>query len=70
MIRIITMEREYGSGAAATAEEVAARSGWKPWDQLLTEQIARASHERGQLRDWGTEFAALLTPWQRHFSAV
>jgi hypothetical protein len=29
MIRIITMEREYGSGAAATAEKVAARMGWK-----------------------------------------
>jgi hypothetical protein len=41
MIRIITMEREYGSGAAANAEKVAARLGEKLWDQLLTEQIAR-----------------------------
>jgi hypothetical protein len=40
-IRINTMEREYGSGAAAIAEKVAARLGWKPWDQLLKEQIAR-----------------------------
>jgi len=35
------MEREYGSGAAANAEKVAARLGGKLWDQLLTEQIAR-----------------------------
>ncbi|MGA8438506.1 MAG: cytidylate kinase-like family protein [Candidatus Sulfotelmatobacter sp.] len=44
MIRIITIEREYGSGAAAIAEKVAARLGWKLWDQLLTEEIARLAH--------------------------
>ncbi len=41
MIRIITIEREYGSGAAAIAEQVAARLGWKLWDQSLTEEIAK-----------------------------
>ncbi|MGH9728574.1 MAG: AAA family ATPase [Candidatus Acidiferrales bacterium] len=40
-IRIVTLEREYGSGGGAIAEEVAARLGWKLWDQLLTEEIAR-----------------------------
>jgi len=40
-IRIITLEREYGSGGGAIAEKVAARLGWKLWDQLLTEEIAR-----------------------------
>ena len=41
MIRIITIEREYGSGGGVIAGEVAKRLGWKLWDQLLTEEIAR-----------------------------
>jgi cytidylate kinase len=41
MIRVITIDREYGSGAAAIAKKVAERLGWKLWDQLLTNQIAR-----------------------------
>ena len=40
-IRLITLEREYGSGGGAIAEKVAARLGWKLWDQLLTAEIAR-----------------------------
>jgi cytidylate kinase len=40
-IRIITLDREYGSGGAVIAEKVAARLGWKLWDQLLTDEIAR-----------------------------
>jgi cytidylate kinase len=41
MIRVITIEREFGSGGAAIAEKVAARLGWKLWDQALTSEIAR-----------------------------
>jgi cytidylate kinase len=41
MIRVITIEREYGSGGADIARKVAARLGWKLWDQLLTNEIAR-----------------------------
>src|SRR2546422_2697659 len=41
MIRIITIEREFGSGGGVIAEKVATRLGWKLWDQLLTEEIAR-----------------------------
>jgi cytidylate kinase len=41
MTKILTIEREYGSGAAAIARNVAARLGWKLWDQLLTDEIAR-----------------------------
>jgi len=41
MIRVITIEREYGSGAAAISKKVADRLGWKLWDQQLTNQIAR-----------------------------
>jgi cytidylate kinase len=41
MIRIITIEREYGCGAAEIARKLAARLGWKLWDQELTCEIAR-----------------------------
>jgi len=41
MIRIITIEREYGCGGGDIAQLVARRLGWKLWDQSLTEEIAR-----------------------------
>jgi cytidylate kinase len=41
LIRIITVEREYGSGGAAIAQKLAQRLGWKLWDQELTGEIAR-----------------------------
>jgi cytidylate kinase len=41
MIRIVTFEREYGSGAAEIAAAVAQRLEWKLWSQMLTERIAR-----------------------------
>lgn len=41
MIRVITIEREYGSGGAEIARVLAERLGWKLWDQLLTNEIAR-----------------------------
>ena len=44
MIRIITIEREYGSGAREIACELARRLAWKLWDERLTEEIARLSH--------------------------
>jgi len=40
-IRVITLEREYGSGGGVIAEKLAGRLRWKLWDQLLTEEIAR-----------------------------
>jgi len=40
-IRIITIEREYGSGGGEIAQALAKQLGWKLWDQLLTEEIAR-----------------------------
>jgi cytidylate kinase len=41
MFRIVTIEREFGSGGAKIAEQLAKRLGWKVWDHLLTEEIAR-----------------------------
>ncbi|MGB9472047.1 MAG: cytidylate kinase-like family protein [Candidatus Acidiferrum sp.] len=37
----MTIEREYGSGGGEIAERLATQLGWKLWDQLLTEEIAR-----------------------------
>jgi cytidylate kinase len=43
MFRLITIEREYGCGGPAIAEQLARHLGWKLWDQLLTEEIARVA---------------------------
>ena len=43
MFRIITIEREYGCGAAEIAKQLASRLGWKLWDRELTEEIARVA---------------------------
>lgn len=58
MIRIITIEREYGCGGGEIAQLLAKRLGWKLWDQLLTEEIARLAkcpkalvEEREERRD-------------------
>ena len=40
-IRVITLDREYGSGGAEIAKALADRLGWKLWDQSLTNEIAR-----------------------------
>jgi cytidylate kinase len=41
MVKIITIEREYGCGGGEIAQQLAKHLGWKLWDQLLTEEIAR-----------------------------
>jgi cytidylate kinase len=41
MIKVLTIDREYGAGAAEIAKQIADRLGWKLWDQLLTDEIAR-----------------------------
>src|SRR5262249_50829335 len=41
MIKVLTIEREYGSGAAAIAQRLADELGWKLWDQALTDEVAR-----------------------------
>jgi cytidylate kinase len=44
MIRILTVEREYGSGGGEVAQLLAKELGWKLWDQDLTEEIARLAN--------------------------
>jgi cytidylate kinase len=44
MFRLITLEREYGCGGASIAAQLADHLGWKLWDHLLTEEIARLAN--------------------------
>jgi cytidylate kinase len=44
MFRVITLEREYGCGGGAIAAQLADRLGWKLWDHLLAEEIARLAN--------------------------
>jgi cytidylate kinase len=41
LFRIVTIEREFGSGGGGIACQLAQRLGWKVWDQQLTSEIAR-----------------------------
>lgn len=41
MFRLVTIEREYGCGGGMIATKLAEHLGWKLWDHLLTEEIAR-----------------------------
>jgi len=50
MIRVITIEREYGAGGGVIAKKIAERLGWRLWDQLFTCEIARiANCERSEV---------------------
>ncbi len=44
MYRVITIEREFGSGAAEIAASLADHLHWKLWDQALTQEIANVAH--------------------------
>ena len=44
MIKIVTIEREYGCGGGEIAQLLATRLGWKLRDQFLTEEIARLAN--------------------------
>jgi cytidylate kinase len=44
MIKVITIEREYGCGGGEIAQLLATRLNWKLWDQRLTEEIARLAN--------------------------
>jgi cytidylate kinase len=41
LINVITVEREYGSGAGTIAQKLADRLGWTLWDRQITCEIAR-----------------------------
>lgn len=41
MIRVVTLDREYGCGGPAIAAKLAARLGWTLWDERLSREVAR-----------------------------
>lgn len=43
-IRVITVEREYGSGGAVIAQRLAEHLGWKLWDHEISTEIARRAN--------------------------
>jgi len=50
MIRIVTIEREYGAGGSGIARKLAENLNWKLWDQELTAEIARMARcDRSQV---------------------
>jgi hypothetical protein len=58
MIQAITIEREFGCGAAEIANVVATRLGWSLWDERLTQEIARLTEstpEAVHQREWRTD---------------
>jgi hypothetical protein len=58
MDNVITIEREFGSGAAEIASLVASRLGWSLWDERLTQEIARLTEstpEAVERREWRTD---------------
>jgi cytidylate kinase len=44
VIRLLTVEREYGCGGGDIARKLSEKLGWTLWDQLLTTEIARLSN--------------------------
>jgi cytidylate kinase len=44
MFRVVTLEREYGCGGGSIAAKLAERLGFKLWDQLLADEIARLAN--------------------------
>jgi cytidylate kinase len=44
MFRLVTIEREFGCGAASIAAHLADHLGWTLWDQRLTDEIARLAN--------------------------
>lgn len=44
MIKVITIDREYACGGPAIAQKLAARLGWRLWDRIFTEEIAKRTN--------------------------
>lgn len=60
MIKIITVEREYGSRGAEYAHRLADRLGWKLVDQCLLEEVAQKA---GVSRNLAESCDERLDPW-------
>jgi len=68
MIKIIALEREYGAGAPVIAERLAARLGWKLFDQSLNDEIAKlANVTRTEAQHCDEHLDPLLYRWGKVF---
>ncbi|MDQ2777865.1 MAG: cytidylate kinase-like family protein [Acidobacteriota bacterium] len=70
MIKVITLEREYGSGGGGIAKQLADKLGWQLWDRQVTCEIAsrlkcdiRAVEQREERCD--TTFYRLMKTFMR-----
>jgi cytidylate kinase len=60
MVRLITVEREYGSGGAEFAHRLAERLGWKVMDRCLVEEVAAQAGINSKVAE---ECDEQLDPW-------
>jgi len=68
MFRLITIEREFGCGAASIASQLAERLGWKLWDKRLTEEIAHiAKVDPSAVRRCDERMDSRLHRWAKVF---
>lgn len=66
-IRVITVEREYGSHGGEFAHDLAARLGWKLLD---TELVAGAARTAGVPEEQAARFDDHLDPWYYRYGKV
>jgi hypothetical protein len=66
-IRVITVEREYGSRGGEFAHHLAARLGWRPMDSELVAGAARAA---GVTPELAAKFDERLDPWYYRYGKV
>jgi cytidylate kinase len=64
MVKVITVEREYGSQGAEFARQLAESLGWKLIDSCLIEEIARRA---GVAKSQVTRCDEQLDPWYHRF---
>jgi Cytidylate kinase-like family len=64
MVRIITVEREYGSQGAEFAHHLAGRLGWKLIDHCLIEEVAKKA---GVAKSLAEKCDERLDPWYYRF---
>lgn len=66
-IRVITVEREYGSGGGEFAHDLAARLGWRLLDSEL---VAGAARLAGVPEEMAAHFDDRLDPWYYRYGKV
>ncbi|MDE3201983.1 MAG: cytidylate kinase-like family protein [Acidobacteriota bacterium] len=66
-VRVITIEREYGSRGGAFAHDLARQLGWKLYDSELVSEAARTA---GVPEDLAAQYDDRLDPWYYRYGKV